>query len=103
MKRSQRIASGVALGLLLAGCQVPYWMRVPALAPNHPELERESYIDHDPLPDSLGGPDISGRPREAQIQRSMPRQTLEKSQPGYSVERYNGGAPSTAYPGVVNP
>jgi len=89
---------------LLCGCQIPYWMRVPMLAPSHPQAERESYDLHDPLPDSSYGPDISGRPREAQVQRSMPRRTLEAASPSYlGGESAPAPTNSISYPGVVVP
>ena len=101
---------GFLLGLLLAaGCQAP-WIQVPSIYPGNPAAERASFALHDPLPDSSLGPSFSGRPREAQVQRSEPRRTMEAAIPALTYQQVPGGMgpqmipPSTsAYPNAVAP
>ena len=91
--------------LATAGCQAP-WIQFPQLNPRSPEAERASFSQHDPLPDSSLGPSVSGRPREALIQRGEPRRTLEAAIPTMTQGGAPGGimpsAPSE-YPGTVRP
>ncbi|MDB5385170.1 MAG: hypothetical protein JWM11_816 [Planctomycetaceae bacterium] len=105
---AMRICLLLAL-VLLAGCQevrnrMP-WVQFPTLAPRSPAAERESYSQHDPLPDDSLGPSVSGRPREALIQRGEPRRVLEASVP---TAFQNGGSstqqqPLSEYPQTVVP
>jgi hypothetical protein len=71
----------ITMLLTTAGCQAPPWIQLPQLRPGNPEAERASFSQHDLLPDSSLGPNISGRPREAIIQRGEPRRTLEAAVP----------------------
>ena len=103
---------GLLLGLLLtAGCRAP-WIQVPweSIYPGNPAAERASYTLHDPLPDSSLGPNVSGRPREALVQRSEPRRTMEAAIPALTYQQVPGGAgpqmippPPNAYPNAVAP
>ena len=103
---------GLVLGLLLtAGCQAP-WIRVPWQPTylGNPAAERASYVLHDPLPDDSVGPSVSGRPREALVQRSEPRRTMEAAIPAMTYQQVPGGAgsqmippPPSAYPNAVAP
>lgn len=94
---------GLSLGLLLlAGCQAP-WIQVPSIFPGNPAAERASYTLHDPLPDSSLGPNTSGRPREALVQRSEPRRTIEASMPSMTNQRTPGaGGPQNVPPATSN-
>jgi hypothetical protein len=70
----------IALLLTMAGCRAP-WIQYPQLRPGSPEAERASFSQHDLLPDSSLGPNVSSRPREALTQRGEPRRTLEAAIP----------------------
>lgn len=94
----------IALLLTMAGCRAP-WIQYPQLRPGSPDAERASFSQHDLLPDSSLGPSVSGRPREAFIQRGEPRRTLEAAMP----TMIQNGAPANMqpiqsdYPGTVVP
>lgn len=94
----------MGLLLTLAGCQAP-WIQTPSFYPRSPQAERDSFSQHDPLPDSSLGPGVSGRPREAATQRGEPRRTLEAAMPGMGQTgdpQMMQSAPSN-YPNTIMP
>ncbi len=101
---------GLVLGLLaLAGCQAP-WIQVPQLAPRDPAAERASFTQHDLLPDNSMGPNTGARPRDAMIQRSEPRRSMEASMPAMTGGSYAPGRspqmmppPASTYPNTISP
>lgn len=68
----------VVAGLVgLSGCH-PQFTRVPDLVPRTSEQDKSLWNYHDPFPDSTQGPSIDHRPAGGELQRTMPRQALEK-------------------------
>jgi len=63
--------------VLAAGCFSPIHTRLPTLANRSPDVERQSFNLHDPLPERDVGPDTQVRPRGFNEQRSEPRRTLD--------------------------
>lgn len=62
-----------------SGCH-PWYTRVPDLVPRSREQDRALWNYHDPFPDDTAGPSTDHRPAGARLQRTMPRQALEKDQ-----------------------
>src|SRR5439155_55585 len=60
-----------------SGCN-PQFTRVPDLVPRTNEQDRRLWNYFDPFPDHTTGPTTDHRPAGGNIQRTMPRQALEK-------------------------
>jgi hypothetical protein len=61
----------------LVGCH-PQFTRVPDLVPRTAAQDRQLWNYFDPFPDDTAGPTTDHRPAGGNIQRTMPRQALEK-------------------------
>ncbi len=61
----------------LTGCH-PQFTRVPDLVPRTAAQDRQLWNYFDPFPDDTAGPTTDHRPAGGNIQRTMPRQALEK-------------------------
>lgn len=61
----------------LSGCH-PLHTRAPDLVPRSSEQDKALWNYHDPFPDDSQGPTTDHRPAGGRIQRTMPRQALEK-------------------------
>lgn len=61
----------------LSGCH-PQFTRVPDLIPRTAEQDKRLWNYHNPFPDETVGPTVDHRPPGSEIQRTMPRQALEK-------------------------
>lgn len=90
--------------ILLGGC-ASNPSRWPFMRAGDPAIERRAYEYHDPLPDSLTGPQTYSRPRGFDIQRAEPRRTRERAgnvaPPPSAMPPY---APQTSsYPNTVSP
>lgn len=74
LRRSLIVVAGLAG---LSGCH-PQFTRVPDLVPRTSQQDKSLWNYHDPFPDSTQGPSIDHRPAGGELQRTMPRQALEK-------------------------
>ena len=61
----------------LSGCN-PLHTRAPDLVPRTSEEDKALWNYHDPFPDDSQGPTTDHRPAGGRLQRTMPRQALEK-------------------------
>jgi hypothetical protein len=61
----------------LTGCQTRF-TRVPDLVPRTTAQDRALWNYFDPFPDDASAPSTDHRPAGGKIQRTMPRQALEK-------------------------
>ncbi len=63
--------------IAVSGCH-PRFTRVPDFIPRSTEEDKQSWKYHDPLPDDTTGPTTDHRPAGFNVQRTVPRQALEK-------------------------
>jgi len=75
------LSAYLLIPLLATGCifspQFAQQVRMPALWPRHPVIERRAAEYHDPFPNSAMGPGTGLRPRGFHRQRSETRRTAE--------------------------
>ena len=83
----------------LAGCH-PQFTRVPDLVPRTAAQDRQLWNYFDPFPDDTLGPTTDHRPTDGNIQRSMPRQALEKDSQTF---RFRGPADEPRPQAKLNP
>ena len=91
---------------ILVGCISPQNTQLPSLRPSNVAADRQSYVYHNPLPDNDVGQPID-LPRGFDVQRSVPRRTLERDKITDSIVGTSGGGTSnnpsaSKYPASVN-
>jgi hypothetical protein len=74
---ANKLLSTAATLCLCAGCITPSNTRLPTLGFGDPKAERQSYLAHNPLPDTEE-PFAGGNPRGFEHQRSEPVRTRER-------------------------
>jgi hypothetical protein len=82
----------VCASLLIGGssCQNT---QLPSLRPSNVAADRQGYVYHNPLPDNDVGQPID-LPRGFDVQRSVPRRTLERDKITDSIVGTSGGGAS---------
>ena len=63
----------LVVAVFASGCAANPYMKLPQMYHRPVEVEERASEYHDPFPDSLSGPNISGRPRSFGRPRTAPR------------------------------